>query len=200
MKDFWNARYSQKEYAYGKLPNKFFKNELLKLNAGRILLPGEGEGRNAVFAAEMGWEVDAFDHSEEALKKATALANHRNVEIDYTVSDFDDFNTSLNKYDCIALIFVHVPKEKRKLLHRKLTNLLVPGGMLILEGFSKSQISRGSGGPKNIDMLFSKEELLDDFQDLSKMKIQTIETKLDEGEFHKGQASVIRLTAIKPTP
>ncbi|NQU32345.1 MAG: class I SAM-dependent methyltransferase [Bacteroidetes bacterium] len=200
MKEFWNTRYSNKEYAYGKLPNKFFKNELLKLDAGRILMPGEGEGRNAVFAAEMGWEVDAFDYSEEALKKATQLANLRNVEINYTVSNFDDYKFSLNKYDCIALIFVHVPKEKRKLLHQKMTNLLVPGGIIILEGFSKNQISRGSGGPKDIEMLFSKEELLSDFYDLSKMKIQTIETKLDEGESHKGQASVIRLTAIKPTP
>ena len=60
MKEFWNSRYQEKEYAYGLEPNLFFKSELIKLIPGKALFPAEGEGRNAVFAAKSGWEVTAL--------------------------------------------------------------------------------------------------------------------------------------------
>ena len=74
MKEFWEIRYAEKQYAYGENPNVYFKEQLDKLKPGKILLPAEGEGRNAVYAAKQGWEVMAFDLSSEGKNKAEKLA------------------------------------------------------------------------------------------------------------------------------
>jgi len=197
MKEFWNNRYSNEEYAYGIQPNKFFRQELLKLKPKSILLPAEGEGRNAVFAAKNEWNVTAFDQSISGQNKAIKLANKQDAIIDFQVASFEDFKTIPEAFHCIALIHAHTPAVKRNAYHRKIINFLKPGGTLILEGFSKEQFSRSSGGPKNIDMLFSEEELLEDFRQLKEIKIVTIDTELKEGIFHQGTASVIRLIATK---
>lgn len=198
MKDFWDSVYSKDEYIYGLTPNNYFKIELSKLEAGRVLLPAEGEGRNAVWAAKNNWNVEAFDYSTTAKKKALKLAEVNNAIIEYSTASIDDFTPNKNSYDCIALIYVHQPAEKRKDVHQRIIGMLKPGGTLILEGFSKDQIERNSGGPKNIDMLFSKEELMGDFDSLLIVDLQECQVTLNEGELHNGEASVIRLTAMKP--
>lgn len=197
MNEFWNERYSQKAYVYGIKPNEFFRKTLKQLTVGKILLPAEGEGRNAVFAAKLGWNVTAFDFSDSAMKKALDLAEKENVEINYLIENYNNFNTDDNYFDCIASIFVHPPNELRKQFHQKLLTFLKPGGKFIIEGFSKNQINYNSGGPNNIDMLFSKEELLGDFQEAQKVDLFENETALNEGLFHKGTASTIQLIAIK---
>lgn len=103
----------------------------------------------------------------------------------------------LESFDCIVLIYAHTPADKRHLFHKKVVGFLRPGGTLILEGFSKEQFIRNSGGPKNINMLFSEEELLEDFKELKEIKIESLETELDEGTFHCGTASVIRFIGKK---
>lgn len=197
MKEFWDSRYANEEYAYGIQPNNFLKQELLKLNPRSILFPAEGEGRNAVFAAKNGWKVKAFDFSVSAKGKALKLANQQNITIDYEVAGFDDFKAPPESFDCVVLIHAHTPSDKRNLYHKKIAGFLKSGGTLILEGFSKDQFIRNSGGPKNINMLFSEEELLEDFKELKEIKIESLETELDEGTFHNGTASVIRFIGKK---
>lgn len=197
MKEFWNDRYSQKEYVYGIKPNEFFRKTLESLTVGRILLPAEGEGRNAVFAAKLGWDVTAFDFSASAMKKALDLAEKENVKINYSINSYVDYTSKDGLFDCIASIFVHPPKELRKQFHNKLLTFLKPSGKLILEGFSKNQINYNSGGPKDIEMLFSKEELLEDFKDVQKIELNETEAELNEGLFHKGLASTIQSFIIK---
>ncbi len=198
MKDMWDSRYSRLEYVYGESPNLFFSHQLLKLTTGKLLLPAEGEGRNAVFAAKSGWHVEAFDFSESAKAKAMQLASKHKVVINYDISSFDDFKANEEVYDCIGLTYVHMPKDVRKDFHGKLTELLSHGGTIILEGFSKNQIKNTSGGPKDISMLFSVDELKSDFNNLIISSLYEEEVLLEEGEFHKGIASVIRLVAHKP--
>lgn len=197
MKEFWNERYAEETYVYGTLPNAFFKEELSKLAVGTILLPAEGEGRNAVFAAEQGWNVYAFDFSPTAQHKANKLANERGVSIQYKVASFDEITFKPVFFDCIALLFVHLHPATRKTYHEKLIEWLKPGGTLLLEGFSKEQINKPSGGPKNTDMLFSKEELTKDFEALRQIEISELNVQLNEGSFHQGEASVIRMKGIK---
>lgn len=197
MNNFWNERYSKSEYAYGILPNSFFKSEIELLTPGKILLPAEGEGRNAVFASKLGWNVSAFDSSTSAKMKAEALANKENTSINYIVTDFTNFTAKEESFDCIALIFVHTPKLQREIVHKKLLKFLKPGGKIILEGFSKKQINENTGGPKNIDMLFSKEEIIHDFESTKIIEINETEVYLEEGPFHNGKAFTIRMTALK---
>lgn len=197
MTEFWNQRYASVDYAYGTLPNLFYKENLEFLPPGKILFPAEGEGRNAVFAAKSGWNVTAFDLSTEGKKKAELLAGLNNVKIDYTIGNYENITFPLIHFDCIVLIFAHMNPGKRNEYHQKLMSFLKPGGLLIFEGFSKKQINRNSGGPRDIDMLFSSEELLYDFGSFSELTITETDYCLNEGPFHQGLASVIRTLGIK---
>lgn len=197
MSDFWNIRYATDEYVYGTEPNSFFRENLLKLTPSKILLPAEGEGRNAVFAAKQGWQVTAFDNSIEGQRKALQLAEKKGVSISYQLNSFDSANFPTQYFDCIALIYTHMPANTRNTNHRKLISFLKPGGYLIIEGFSKNQLQFNSGGPRDYGMLFSIEELKSDFYDFKIIQVEETETELKEGTFHDGKASVIRLLATR---
>lgn len=203
MKEFWNSRYKEEQYAYGKAPNAFFKQTIDGLDLkGRILLPAEGEGRNAVYAAQKGWSVDAFDISEEGKKKSDRLAASENVVIDYKVGGLFDHTFIDQSYDCAALIYAHFPPNIISDYHAKIGELILPGGILILEGFSKSHIEYQKdnpkvGGPKNIEMLFSVDQIKRDFPSFNLIQLEETEVELSEGEFHIGKASVVRFVGQK---
>jgi len=197
MIDFWNNRYEQIDYAYGTRPNQFLKEQIQKIKPGKLFLPAEGEGRNAVFAAYYGWEVDAFDQSEMGQRKALQLAKNTQVSINYELSDFMSVQPMENNYDVCALIYAHALPEVRKILHKKVIDALKPGGTLILEAFSKDQIQFESGGPKDEKMLYSVEDLKSDFKNLYIEQLEEINTNLDEGLYHIGEASIVRLVAKK---
>lgn len=190
----WDERYAQNEYVYGKQPNEFFRQQLQALRPGKILLPAEGEGRNAVFAALQDWSVVAFDSSVEGKKKALALAQEMGTSMDYQISSFENFDTE-EQFDAIGLIYAH--NLNREENHKRLSKSLKKGGVIILEGFSKEQLNYNSGGPKNIEMLFSVDELKSDFESFSSLNIWTEEIELSEGNYHSGKASVVRMVGIK---
>ncbi|MEI2740577.1 MAG: class I SAM-dependent methyltransferase [Chitinophagaceae bacterium] len=137
----WNDRYSAKEFAYGEQPNNYLKEQLEKLPAGTILFPAEGEGRNAVFAATLGWAVSAFDISAEGKKKALQLAARHNVTIDYTVGLLEELKYTDGQFDAIALIYAHFPAAIKSLYHKTLDRYLRKGGILIFEAFSKNHLA-----------------------------------------------------------
>ena len=197
MNNFWNQRYSTEEYAYGETPNEFLKNELPKLQPGKILFPAEGEGRNAVFAATLGWDVTAFDSSIEGKRKALLLAAKHNVLIKYQIIDYQNIDFREDYFDCICLTYAHMPGNIRNKVHKKLASFLKPGGTIIFEGFSKEQINRNTGGPKKINFLFDEKELKNDFNDFSVINTRKNEIRLNEGLYHRGLASIIRLKGIK---
>jgi len=197
MNNFWDERYSSEEFAYGEEPNTFIRQELVKLRPGKILFPAEGEGRNAVYAAKLGWEVTAFDLSIEGKRKALILSDKHNVKINYLIEGYEAINFVPESFDCIVLVFAHIHVGKRTEYHKKLASFLKPGGKLIMESFSKEQIFRDSGGPKNPEMLYSAEDMQKDFADFSDLQIEKTETELNEGPFHMGKASVIRVIATK---
>jgi len=195
--EFWNQRYKINSTVYGDQPNTFFKEELLKLQSGKLLLPAEGEGRNALFAASIGWEVTAFDFSVEARKKALEAALAKHLKIAYTAEDINEIILPEKTYDAIGLIYVHLESALRATFHKKCMKALKPGGVIILEAFSKNQMNNTSGGPKDMSMLHSRESLLKEFDGLQISLCKEEDTFLDEGKFHAGIAAVVRLVAIK---
>lgn len=198
ISDFWEERYSSDGYVYGTEPNKFFKEQINKIQPpGRLILPGEGEGRNAVHAAKLGWQVDAFDQSRNAMNKALKLAEINKVHINYSITDLNKFLPSENTYDLAAIIFVHFKEELRASFHTKIINSLKPGAKLILELFSKKQFGKSSGGPQDISMLYAVEDIKNDFKNLKTILINEEKIFLDEGDKHKGEAIVIRYLGVK---
>ena len=194
----WDDRYSSETYIYGKEANVFFAASLNGEKPGSLLLPGEGEGRNAVHAARMGWRVDAFDQSRVGQEKALALAAEYGVAFNYTVCLLEDFDFPRDRYDLVSLLFFHAGEASRQYLHRKVIQALKPGGRLILEAFHKDQIKNNSGGPKSLEMLYDEKTLENDFSSLETEMLQKGETILDEGPFHQGLADIIRYIGTKP--
>ena len=193
----WNERYASKEFVYGTSPNAFLKEELDKLKAGKILFLCEGEGRNAVYAAKQGWEVEAFDLSEEGKKKAELLAKEKNVKFNYQLADASLVNYTPASFDVIALIYAHFPASIRQNIHQRIQAWLKPGGIVLLEAFNPAQLQNTSGGPKEISMLYTVEMLQSDFEKLKIKKLNLLSTTLSEGKFHSGKADVIRLVATQ---
>lgn len=201
--EMWNIRYASEDYAYGITPNIFFKSVIDKYKlVGKILLPAEGEGRNAVYAAKQGLSVTAFDISIEGKKKALKLAEKEKVKINYEVGDFFDLALINEKYDSAALIFAHFASPLLSKYHKKIADLIRPGGMIILEGFSKGHLAFRNanpniGGPDKIEMLFSKESIQNDFPDFEIIELEEVEMELHEGIFHNGTGKVIRYIGKK---
>lgn len=202
MKQFWDERYANEEYAYGEEANRFLKEQLEKLPVGNILFPAEGEGRNAVYAATLGWSVSAFDISVEGKKKALQLADKNKVELDYRIGEFKDLEFKAEYFDVLALIFAHFPANIKSSYHKTLANYLRKGGIVIFEAFSKKNLeylseSNPVGGPRDVDMLFSVEEIKADFPGFEILELEEKEIELSEGLFHNGQGSVIRFVGRK---
>lgn len=192
MKDFWNQRYREEAYAYGTEPNTWLRQQLPQLKPGRLLLPAEGEGRNAAYAASLGWEVLAIDYSEAGRDKALALAAERGVNITYELAAVHEYPYPEAAFEAAALIYAHLPPELRRETHRLVAQALKPGGTLILEAFGKSQLELSSGGPKALEVLYSPEELREDFPSLDWDILEETEVELEEGPYHKGAARVVR--------
>lgn len=197
MKEMWNTRFANNEFIYGKEPNLFFRNEIEKLSPGKLLLPGEGEGRNGVFAAKLGWAVDAIDWSDSAKNKAEFLAEENKVKINYIINDLSVHNPKANYYDAVGLIFLHMHPELREDIHRKVVNSLKCGGVVVLESYEKEQINNSSGGPKDLDLLYSLEEIFTDFSDLNIISFSKETIELNESPHHQGRAEVIRYVGLK---
>ena len=202
MKEKWDDRYSKKEFAYGELPNNYLKEQLIKIPVGTILFPAEGEGRNAIYAATLGWSVYAFDQSAEGKKKAIQLANKYSVEINYEVGEFQSLTYQPNQFDVIALVYAHFPADKKSTYHKILATYLRAGGLVIFEAFSKSHLDYVSknekvGGPKDFETLFSTDEIKSDFDNFDIIELVEREIELNEGLFHNGKGAVIRFVGRK---
>ncbi|KPH14857.1 bifunctional 2-polyprenyl-6-hydroxyphenol methylase/3-demethylubiquinol 3-O-methyltransferase UbiG [Chryseobacterium sp. ERMR1:04] len=198
----WDDRYSNDEFAYGTQPNNYLKDRLQKLEPASILFPAEGEGRNAVFAAQLGWKVSAFDISSEGKNKALQLAESNNVTIDYQVGELQTLNFQEEQFDAIALIYAHFPADIKSAIHKMLDQYLRKGGYIIFEAFSKNHLklvlkNEKVGGPKDIGSLFSIDEITSDFPNYEIIELIETEIELNEGVFHNGTGSVIRFVGKK---
>ena len=198
----WDDRYGKTEFAYGEQPNNFLKEQLIKIPVGTILFPAEGEGRNAVYAATLDWTVDAFDQSIEGEKKALKLAEKHHVSINYMAGEFRSLTYTENQFDALALIYAHFPADKKSSYHKILTTYLRPGGIVIFEAFSKrhldyNRINEKVGGPKDLETLFSIEEIKSDFENFEIIELEEKEIQLNEGLFHNGLGMVIRFVGRK---
>ena len=201
MKEFWDERYGGDEYVYGTAPNDWFAEQLSSLPVGSILLPAEGEGRNAVHAAQQGWQVTAFDISASGRDKAMRLAADTGVRIVYHVGTLDEVPALPGSFDALGLVFAHFTPPHRAALVARLTGHLHRGGTLIFEAFAKAQLDyqaeHGSGGPQQADMLYSMEEVRAEFPDIAFEQLEEVELLLNEGRFHSGLARVVRAVGTK---
>lgn len=194
----WDERYREPGYAYGTAPNDFLVAVVGRVPHGRILSLAEGEGRNAVYLATLGYKVTAVDGSAVGLNKAEALAAEQGAAITAVVADLGKFRIEPEQWDGIISFYCHIPSSIRAPLHQAVVKGLKPGGVFVLEAFSKEQLAYNSGGPQDLDLLMSLDELKRELHGLEFIRAATLERDVREGTGHTGLASVVQIFAVKP--
>jgi len=197
---FWDQRFAEPGYKYGTAPNAFLQEHAVKLALGsRVLLPGDGEGRNGVWLAQQGHQVTSADMSAVGLQKASALATERGVALCTLQIDLADWQPEPNSFDAVVLIFTHLPQSIRAGAHRRLASSLRSGGLLLQEAFHTDQLQHASGGPTDHAMLYTPDMLAADFVGLLTPVLSWAgEVTLSEGSGHQGLACVTRWIGQKP--
>ncbi len=193
----WDDIFRNEEYAYGTAPNDFLVEVVNKIPKGRVLCLAEGEGRNAVYLAEQGYEVVAVDFSVEGLKKARKLANDHNVHIITQVEDLTNYEITANYWDGIVSIYCHLPPVSRKVLHKNVVKGLKVNGVFVLEGYTPAQLAFNTGGPPEKELLMSLIETTEELEGLHVEYGVEIERNIIEGKKHTGKGSVLQIVARK---
>jgi SAM-dependent methyltransferase len=193
----WDQRYDQERYFYGTEPNHLVARVLPDLPRGRALFLAEGEGRNAVYAAGLGFRAVAVDSSFVGRRKALELAARVGVDLEYRLDDVVGGGWTDEPWDLIVLCFVHLPPEDMPGVHGACARALRPGGTLVLNSFSKAQFGRPSGGPPRLEWLHDPDALQLQFPGLE-LESEAKEVELAEGLGHRGAAMVIEMVGRKP--
>jgi SAM-dependent methyltransferase len=195
----WETRYRTPEYAFGKGPNYFLAScKPLLPHSGKALAVADGEGRNGVWLAEQGLDVLSIDFSPSAQAKAAALAKERGVTVQFVKADVHAWDYPENSYELVVEIFTQFssPSERSK-KWAGMRKALKPGGLLIIQGYSPKQLQYGTGGPKQLENLYTRQMLEDAFRGFHDVRIVEQEVELHEGSSHGGMSAVISLTARK---
>lgn len=188
---WWDKRYGTERFLFGKEPVTFLKEQIDTLKKGKALCLAAGEGRNAVYLAQQGFDVLAVDVSAKGLEKCRALARERGVEVQTQVADLRDYDMAEERYDLITNFYYYQPD-----LFPKVMAALKPGGMFILQSFSMDQPETNRFGPRNPSFLIKPNELWRYFSSYRIRHYQDRVVELDEG-MHQGPGAVIRLLVEK---
>ena len=197
--EFWNKRYVGDEYIFGREPNDFIRAVTPTAQAGqKAYAPADGEGRNGVYLAQLGYEVTSNDASALAVAKAEQLAHHHQVRLNASVGDVLNPGFGDENFDIIIVCFMHFMPDDHMRFMSENKRLLAPGGLFILEGYTADQIPLSSGGPKNPEMMMSAAGLGDIFADYQIVLLQETRRLLSEGARHQGEAATVQMLARKP--
>lgn len=197
--NFWHERFLDEEYVYGTAPNAFLVEACGQIAiAGDVLAIAEGEGRNAVYLAERGLNVTAWDYAPSGLEKTRKLAIEKGVQVQTELVDLVEAEWYENDWDAIVCIFGHFPDAMRPQILQGIKAAVKPGGYYVTEVYSKSQLTYRSGGPKSIEMLYAPTEFLDIFADWRIIHFFMGEVERHEGDLHNGLAHVIQFIGQKP--
>ncbi|MDD4967564.1 cyclopropane-fatty-acyl-phospholipid synthase family protein [Halothiobacillus sp.] len=188
MSEFWNQKYARDDYFYGEQPNDFLRSQVFRLSPGaRVLVVGDGEGRNGVWLAEQGFTVTTVDASRVGCEKSAALASDRGVSLTTLCADLLTWDWPVAAFDAVVSVFLHFSPDERKVAHARMQAALVPGGWLIIEQFHPNQLNGyNSGGPKAVEMLTTMSDLAEDFNAIDWWLLAEGTTWLDEGSGHSG--------------
>jgi len=192
-KAMWDERFSQAEPVYGHEPNSYVKAQTSLLEPGvKILVPADGYGRNGVWLAQRGFQVHTVDLSPVGVERARRAAQAAGVDIKMEVADLATWHWPVEEYDAVVTIFFHLPPHVRARIHGAMVNALRPGGMIILQAFSPEQLRYTSGGPKQVDMLYTAELLRGDFAGAEALQLEEKVVQLEEGHMHNGPGAVVQ--------
>lgn len=199
-RETWDARFSSDEYIFGTEPNVWLAQHADLFKPGmRVLAVADGEGRNSVWMAQQGLQVDAFDISPVGIEKAKKLAQQQGVEVNFSIHGVEDYPWTTGDYDAVVAIFIQfADPDTRATLFQRMKSALKPDGLILLQGYTPKQLEYKTGGPPNLSHLYTEELLQDAFGDLDVSELTSYEQVLTEGTQHHGQSALIGFVARRP--
>jgi SAM-dependent methyltransferase len=198
-RQLWDERYAKPGFVYGTKPNDFLASVAEQIPTGPVLSLGEGEGRNAIFLASLGYDVTAIDQSEVGLEKLQQRADELGYRIQTQQADLDNYQIDEGVWAGIVSIFCHLPPLIRVPLYDAVKRGLRPGGVFILEAYTPGQCGRGTGGPPSPEMMTSLDNLTSELAGLEFLYARELEREVLEGSYHTGLAEVVQLLARRRT-
>ena len=199
---FWDGRYGDETYLFGEQPNAFLERQADQLRPGMTALAvADGEGRNGVWLARRGLTVTTTDLSPRAVAKARALAERHGVAIDARLADLETWDWPVEAFDVVVGVFIQfAPPGVRDRLFARMKQALKPGGLLLIEGYRPKQLAYGTGGPGQVENLYTEALLRDAFGDMEAISLASYDAEIAEGSGHVGLSALIDLVARKPGP
>jgi cyclopropane fatty-acyl-phospholipid synthase-like methyltransferase len=189
----WDERFAQADPVYGNEPNAFLRQQAAHWQpGGKVLVPGDGYGRNGLWLASQGFDVHTVELSPVGVERARTTALAQGAHMTIECADLTSWNWPSGEFDAVASIFLHLPSEIRPAIHRAMLGALKQGGILILEAFTPAQLQYSSGGPKRVELLYSAEILRHDFRGAEPVELQEMVVELHEGPLHSGPGAVVR--------
>lgn len=189
----WDERFSQTEPVYGARPNAFLAAQSSRFHAdAKLLVPGDGYGRNGIWLAQQGFAVHTVDLSPVGVARARITAQAAGVKMLIEQGDLSTWHWPLAQFDGVFAIFLHLPPEVRAPIHASMLRAVKPGGLVVLEAFSPAQLKHTSGGPKQVELLYTPEMLREDFAGAEVVQLEAKETEIQEGHMHSGSAAVVQ--------
>lgn len=196
MSNPWDERYASADYVYGTEPNDFLREQAHHITpGGRVLCIADGEGRNGVYLARLGYDVTSVDASRVGLEKAAALAASHSVSITAVHADLADFDFGIEQWDAVVSIFCHLPPELRSRVHAAIPASLRRNGVVILEAYTVDQLSHRTGGPPVPELMMSENQLRHDFAPLHVISCGECTRMIHEGALHNGMSATVQLVA-----
>jgi SAM-dependent methyltransferase len=195
----WNDRFAAPGYLFGTAPNAFLKAQAHRLKRGQTALSiADGEGRNGVFLAELGLDVLSIDFSPVALAKARELAQSRGVALKTEQADIESWTWPAARFDVVVSIFTQFsPPDVRPRVFAGMKQALKPGGLLLMQAYRPEQLKYGTGGPKEIERLYTRALLETAFGDFAALEIHEHDDIMQEGGGHAGMSALIDLVGTK---
>lgn len=155
----WNDRYGAEELVWSSGPNQFLVAEVGGAPPGRALDVACGEGRNALWLAEQGWQVTAVDFSAVGLAKAARLAESRHVHVDWVEADITRWNPPAGAFDLVVMFYVQLAGDDRRAAVERASAGVAPGGTLLFVAHDVDNLVRGVGGPQDTAVLYRPDEV-----------------------------------------
>jgi cyclopropane fatty-acyl-phospholipid synthase-like methyltransferase len=195
----WNERYAGEDYHFGLEPNAFLVSQRALLKPGMSCLAvADGEGRNGVWLAEQGLDVLWVDNSHVAQAKAEKLAQQRGVKMRFEQADLAEWAWGENCFDVVAAIFIQfAPPGMREQMFTHIKRCLKPGGLLLLQGYTPRQHEFRTGGPSQVENLYTEVLLRREFADMEILQLREHDDVISEGSGHSGMSALIDLVARK---
>lgn len=193
----WNERYAEEGFAYGTEPNDFVAEITRTLPAGAALDLAGGEGRNAVYLAELGHRVLLVDSSRVGLAKAQQMAKQKSLSIETLEADLAAWSPEPASCDLIVSSWAHVPPAVRRTLHAACVRALRPGGHFVLEAYTPEQTTRTTGGPRDPSLCMTAAALREELAGLEVRVARELERHVSEGKYHQGLSVVVQFHAQK---